>query len=150
MAGRKRRLLRGWARRVAGIFREPRAINAAQFVADVTAAAAGLLAMVGGVPNLITGQIGPVLAVYVGGVLLVGGTVGAVSVLLGAWWLERISLLVIGLGWVLMLPACLSFAMTPGRSSAVWLVVALIMVALSDVFKRYRRLDWAYYVPPAR
>lgn len=146
MSRRKRRWqLRGLGRRFMRLFREPRAINAAQVLADLVAAAAGLLAMVGGVPNLLTGQIGPVLAVYVGAVLLVGGVVGAAAVLVGAWWLERLALLVIALGWVLMLPACLSFAMTPGRSSAVWLVVALIMVALSDIFKRYRRLDWAYY-----
>jgi hypothetical protein len=123
-------------------------INGAQVATNVAAAAAGLLAALGGSPTLITGQIGPVLSVAVGGVLLVGGTLGTVTVLIGNWWLERVALLVVGLGWVLLLPASLGFAMS-GRSSGVWLVVALIFAALGDVFKRYRRIDWAY-LDPAR
>jgi hypothetical protein len=130
------------------LFREPAVINGAQVATNIAAAAAGLLAALGGSPTLITGQIGPVLSVAVGGVLLLGGTLGAVTVLIGNWWLERVALLVVGLGWVLLLPASLGFAMS-GRSSGVWLVVALIFAALGDVFKRYRRIDWAY-LDPAR
>jgi hypothetical protein len=134
--------------RIEAIFREPAVINAAQVATNVAAAGAGLLAAVGGSPTLITGQIGPVLSVGVGGVLLLGGILGTVTVLLGNWWLERVALLVVGLGWVLLLPASLAFALS-GRSSGVWLVVALIFAALGDVFKRYRRIDWAY-LDPAR
>ena len=128
------------------MFREPRAINGAQVVTNFAAAGAGLLAALGGIPTVVTGQIGPVLAVAVGSVLIVGGLVGAVSVLFGNWWLERVALLITGLGWALLLPACLSFALT-GRSSAVWLIVALIFAALGDVFKRYLRIQWAYLDP---
>jgi hypothetical protein len=55
----------------------------------------------------------------------------------------------VGLGWVLLLPAALFFALAGRGSSGIWLVVALVITALSDVFKRYRRIDWAY-LDPAR
>jgi hypothetical protein len=138
--------------RLRHILHEPAAINAAQFLANLAAAASGLLAVVGGLPFLLTAQIGPVLAVGVGCILLVGGTLGALAVLTGAWWLERISLLIVAVGWVSVLPAVLSRAMnnnpsTNGGSHAIWLVVALLAVALSDIFKRYHRIDWAYLDP---
>jgi hypothetical protein len=130
------------------MFREPRVINAAQVVTNLAAAAAGLLAAVGGSPTLITGQIGPVLSVMVGMTLVIGGVLGSVTVLLGNWWLERVALAIVGLGWVMILPAAVGLAMT-GRSPGVWLVIALISAALGDVFKRFRRIDWAY-LDPAR
>jgi hypothetical protein len=127
------------------LIREPTVINAAQVIGNLAAAGAGLLAAVGGIPTLVTGTIGPVLAVGVGSVLVLGGVLGAVTVLLGVWWLERVALLITGLGWLLLLPAALTVA-TRG-SSAVWLVVALILTALGDAFKRFRRIDWAYLDP---
>jgi hypothetical protein len=128
------------------IFREPSVINAAQIVGNLLAAACGLMAAVGGFPTLVTGQIGPVLSVGVGGILVFGGLLGAVTVAIGMWWLERVALLIVGLGWFLLLPASLSFAFS-GRGTGVWLVVALLVAALADVFKRYRRIDWAYLDP---
>jgi len=135
----------GWKLR--HVLHEPAAINAAQFLANAAAAAAGLLAVLGGMPALLTAQIGPLMAVAVGAILLVGGTLGAVAVATGAWWLERLSLLIIAVGWVAVLPAALSFATTPKSSGSIWLVVALLFVALADIFKRYRRIDWAYLDP---
>lgn len=135
----------GWKLR--HVLHEPAAINAAQFLANVSAAGAGLLAVLGGMPSLLTAQIGPVMAVAVGGILLVGGSVGALAVLTGTWWLERISLLIVAVGWVAVLPAALSFAGSPKSSGSIWLVVALLFVALADIFKRYRRIDWAYLDP---
>jgi hypothetical protein len=130
------------------IFREPVAINGAQVVTNVAAAGAGLLAAAGGSPTLITGQIGPLLSVVVGTVLVIGGCIGTVTVLLGNWWLERVALLVMALGWVMLLPACLGVVFS-GRpnTSGVWLVIALIFAALGDVFKRYTRIKWAYLDP---
>lgn len=128
-----------------GMFHEPAWISAAQVITNVAASVAGLLAAVGGVPVLITGTIGPVLAVGVGSVLFLGGMLGALSVLMGTWWLERVALLIVGLGWALILPAALTVAIN--SNSAVWLVVALICAAIGDVFKRYRHIDWAYLDP---
>jgi hypothetical protein len=129
------------------VLHEPAAINAAQFLANAAAALSGLLAIMGGMPTLLTAQIGAVMSVAVGSILLVGGTLGALSVATGAWWLERISLLIVAVGWVSLLPAALSFAARPGSTGSIWLVVALLVVALSDIFKRYRRIDWAYLDP---
>jgi hypothetical protein len=128
--------------------REPAVINGAQIITNIAAAGAGLLAAVGGSPTLITGQIGPVLSVAVGGVLVLGGLLGSISVLYGLWWLERVALLVMALGWVLLLPACMGVVFS-GRPnvSGVWLVVALIFAALGDSFKRYQRIRWAYLDP---
>jgi hypothetical protein len=130
------------------IFREPAVINGAQVVTNLSAAAAGLLAALGGSPTLLTGQIGPVLSVAVGLVLVIGGVLGTVTVLLGNWWLERVALLVMALGWVMILPACMGVVFS-GRpnTSGVWLVVALIFAALGDTFKRYTRIKWAYLDP---
>jgi hypothetical protein len=129
------------------MFREPVIINVAQVVTNCAAAASGLLAALGASPTLITGQIGPVLAVGVGGILLAGGLLGAITVLLGMWWLERVSLLIVGLGWTLLLPATLTFAFQGRGTGTIWIIVALIFAALGDVFKRYRRIDWAYLDP---
>jgi hypothetical protein len=134
------------ARRLFLAVREPVAINTAQIIGNLAAGIAGLMAAIGAFPTLITGQIGPVLSVGVGSVLVLGGGVGAGAVLTGTWWLERVGLLITGLGWVLLMPATLAFAFS-GRGTGVWLVVALLVTALSDVFKRYQRISWAYLDP---
>jgi hypothetical protein len=130
------------------MFREPKAINGAQVITNFVAAIAGALAASGSLGTIVTGQIGPILAVIVGTILVVGGLLGAISVLVGNWWLERVALLITGLGWVLLMPATLSYAFS-GRptSGAIWLVVALLFAALGDIFKRYLRIHWAYLDP---
>lgn len=128
------------------MFREPKAINGAQVVTNFAAAASGALAVLGGAPVFLTGTVGPLLAVIVGAILVVGGVTGGITVLLGNWWLERVSLMITGLGWTLLLPACLTFAMT-ARGYGIWLVVALIFAALGDIVKRYLRIQWAYLDP---
>lgn len=133
--------------RLGTVLHEPAAINAAQFLANLAAALSGVLAMMGGLPNLLTATIGAVMSVGVGAILFLGGTLGALAVLRGLWWLERISLLIVAVGWVSLLPAALAFAARPGANGSIWLVVALLFVALSDIFKRYRRIDWAYLDP---
>lgn len=130
------------------MFREPKAINGAQVVTNLVAAIAGALAATGSLSTIVTGQIGPILAVIVGTILVIGGLLGAISVLFGNWWLERVALLITGLGWVLLLPAALSFAFSgKATSGAIWLIVALLFAALGDIFKRYLRIQWAYLDP---
>jgi uncharacterized membrane protein YhhN len=68
-------------------------------------------------------------------------------VLLGNWWLERVALLITGLGWVLLLPATLTFALQGRGTGTIWIIVALIFTAIGDVFKRYQRIRWAYLDP---
>lgn len=127
--------------------KEPAAINMAQLIAYIMAGSAGLLAAVGAAPVFLTGSIGPVLSVAVGSVLVIGSVMGAIALIFGHWWLERAGLLIVGLGWVLLLPACLFFAFRPGATSGIWLVVALVITAISDIVKRYQRIQWAYLDP---
>jgi hypothetical protein len=127
--------------------REPSAINAAQVIAYLVAAAAGLLAAIGAMsPAFMTSTIGPVVIATVGVTLVVGGLTGAISVLNGLWWLERVALIITGLGWALLLPPAIFYAST-SHNSSIWIVMALVVTALCDVFKRYRRIDWAYLDP---
>ena len=134
-----------WFRRILGRLAEPRAITASQVVQYVVTGAAGVLALSGGLPNLLNATVGVIAAVVVGSVLISGGIVGAVACLRGAWWAERVALLVCALGWVLCLPAAVTFAFAWHRAR--WLIVLLILLALGDIFKRYRRIDWAYLDP---
>jgi hypothetical protein len=129
------------------MFREPRAINGAQVVINIAAATAGSLAAVGAGPVFLTGQVGPVLSFTVGIILVIGGVIGGITVLLGNWWLERVALMITGLGWLLLLPAALSFAISTPKGYGIWLIVALIFAALGDILKRYLRIQWAYLDP---
>jgi hypothetical protein len=128
--------------------REPSAINAAQIIAYLIAAGSGLMAVIGAVlPQFMTSTIGPTVITAVGATLILGGIIGALSVARGLWWLERIALLIVGFGWAMLLPPAIFYAATRPQTSAIWLVVALVVTALCDVFKRYRRIDWAYLDP---
>ena len=130
------------------VVREPAFINALQITGYAIAALCGILSATGGIPNIVTGQIGPTLAVIVGGILVVGGFTGAWAVISGIWWLERVVLWVTGIGYAALLVPTLFFAFQPGRStSTIWLIVALEVVAILDNMKRYRRIDWAYLNP---
>jgi hypothetical protein len=127
--------------------REPSAINAAQILQYTVAVFAGTMAAFGvASPVFMTNTIGPKLILAVGIVLAVGGLTGATAVITGMWWLERIALFIVGTGWIMLLPAAVFFAAT-GSNSAIWLVMVLVVWALCDVFKRYRRIDWAYLDP---
>jgi hypothetical protein len=128
------------------MFREPQAITVAQVITNVAAASAGCLAAIGAGPQFLTGQVGPVLSVIVGLTLVFGGVLGSVTVLFGNWWLERVGLLILALGWAMLLPACIG-AVLSNRSPGIWLVIALIFAALGDVYKRYQRIQWAYLDP---
>jgi hypothetical protein len=127
--------------------REPRVINAVQIIAFSLAAGTGLLAALGGIPNLLTGTIGAVLSVAIGTILVIGGSIGAFAVIVGFWWMERIALLITGLSYALLLFVTLWFAFTRSSSSTIWLIVQLEILAICDNIKRYRRIDWAYLDP---
>jgi hypothetical protein len=129
------------------MFREPKAINGAQVVINLAAATAGALAANGAGPVFLTGQVGPVLSFTVGIILVIGGITGGITVLFGNWWLERVALMITGLGWLLLLPAALSYAISTPRGYGIWLIVALIFAAIGDIFKRYLRIQWAYLDP---
>jgi hypothetical protein len=127
--------------------REPRAINAAQIVQYTIAVFAGAMAVMGvASPLFLTRTVnGPVIA-SVGCILVVGGALGVFAVAKGLWWVERIALWIVGIGLLMLLVPAVYFAVN-GHSPAIWIVLYLVVWALCDVFKRYRRIDWAYLDP---
>ena len=128
--------------------REPAFINALQISSYMFAIACGLLAATGGMPTIVTGQIGPVLSVTVGTVLIISGAAGASSVLAGIWWVERNALVLGIIGYCALLVPTLYFAFS-GRAanSTIWLIVLLELQAIIASAIRYRRIDWAYLNP---
>ena len=132
-----------------GYFKEPAFINLLQVVGYAIAVLCGLLAALGGLPNIITHQLGAVLSIIVGALLALGGTIGAFSVYRGIWGLERIAIWITCIGYVALLVPTLAFAVIPGKAvtSTIWLIVALEVAAIIDSMKRYRRIDWAYLDP---
>jgi hypothetical protein len=126
---------------------EPRAINTAQIILYIIAAAAGLAAAVGALNPLFTSAtVGPWIIITVGIILALGGITGGYAVIAGLWWVERIALIVLGVSWIMLLPAALFFAFST-HNSAIWLVIALLATAVLSLFIRYRRIDWAYLDP---
>lgn len=127
------------------LIREPAVINAMQIIAYILSAVCGLIAAFGNLPFL--DSIGPILLTAVGVVLALGSIVGAFAVLTGHWWLERVALLIVGTAWVCTLPAVFDYAFNEAKTGTIWLIVALMISTISDIFKRYRRIDWAYLDP---
>ncbi|WNM72807.1 membrane protein [Arthrobacter phage RedFox] len=123
---------------------EPRWITLLQVLSYIVAAAAGSLVVAGAFPYLFRGVLSPVITAGVGLILGVGALIGVGACWGGVWWLERVALLLVGLGWVLLVPSVVSVHMW-------WLVKLFILLLLAglllDVCKRYRRIDWAYLDP---
>ena len=133
-----------WYSVIVGHLAEPRWITGLQIVSHALAAAAGVLVVVGAFPFLFYGVLPPWGAVLVGLVLAVGGSLGVVSCMRGTWWLERVALMLVGLGWVLLVPSVLAVHLWPLVKA---FMLFLLAVAVIDCAKRYRRIDWAYLDP---
>lgn len=122
---------------------EPAVITALQIGSHLATAAAGGLVMFGAFPYLFRG-ISPLVAFSVGLVLMVGGLLGVAACWRGVWWLERVALVLVGLGWLLLVPSVLAVHLHVMFKAFIFIMLA---VALFDVGKRYRRIDWAYLDP---
>lgn len=133
-----------WYSMIVGRLAEPRYITALQIISYLAAGAAGALVVFAAFPFLFRGVLSPWMAVAVGVVLWAGGGIGVGSCLRGVWWLERVALLLVGLGWLLLLPSVFAAGM---NSLIRGFVILLIVVAVVDCAKRYRRIDWAYLDP---
>lgn len=134
---------RRWYLRIWGRLEEPQVVTAVQILTFLVASAAGVVAVAGGFPYSLTHAIGA-LAFAVGAILLLGGLLGAVSCWKGVWWLERIALLLCGLGWVMFVPALFY---VPLRLELRTFFILLVCTVIFDIIKRYRRIDWAYLDP---
>lgn len=124
---------------------EPAIITALQIATYVMTGSAGGLVMLGALPFLFIHAVSPITAFIVGAILLLGSILGTISCLKGVWWLERIALLLTGLGWILIIPSVLSVDSL--NDTAKTFIVMLTAIAIFDNFKRYRRIDWAYLDP---
>jgi len=131
-----------------GYFKEPAFVNALQTAGYCVAIAGGFLAATGGLPHIVTGQIGSVLATVIGSFLMVGGLAGAYAVYRGQWALEQAVIWIVGIQYFALFLATLTFALAgKSQTSTIWLVVVLEVLAIIDCAKRYRRIDWAYLDP---
>jgi len=128
-------------------FRDPRFINFVQFIIYTLTTVCGFLAATGSIPTVVTAQIGPVLSLIVGLFLIISGALGAVAVFGGHWWLERVAIRLSWIGLGLLTIPTLFYAFNGSRSSTIWLIFALEVMAIGDAIKRYRRIDWAYLDP---
>jgi hypothetical protein len=134
-------------RRVFAWVREPWAINAAQIAQFTLAMFFGFMAVLGtATPTFISSTIGPKLIAAVGILWIIGGAVGTYSVARGNWGWERVALWITGIAFVMLLPAATYYSFR-GKNPAIWIVLGLVVWALLDIFKRYRRIDWAYLDP---
>jgi hypothetical protein len=135
-------------RRLTYFIREPWFINLLQVIGYILGVGCGLLAALGGVPNIVTFQLGTFLAVVVGSVLVLAGILGSYSLVRGYWGLEQVALWAFGIGYVALLIPTVAYAVSPSRSnSTLWLIVALEIQAIIATMIRYRRVDWAYLDP---
>lgn len=126
---------------------EPWAINAAQIAQYALAMFFGLMAVLGtATPQFIYSTIGPTMIAGVGALWVIGGAVGTYAVVRGRWGQERVALWIVGIAFLLLLPAATYYAFS-GKNAAIWLVLGLVVWAELDIFKRYRRIDWAYLDP---
>jgi hypothetical protein len=126
---------------------EPWAINAAQIFQFALSILFGFMAAMGAAtPQFIANTITRPLIIAVGVLWIIGGALGAYAVARGKWGWERVALWITGLAFFMLLPAAVYYSFT-GKSPAIWIVLGLIVWALLDIFKRYRRIDWAYLDP---
>ncbi|QOP64919.1 hypothetical protein SEA_BRYNNIE_21 [Arthrobacter phage Brynnie] len=133
-----------WGRMITARLAEPSMITGLQVLSHFTAAAAGGLVILGAFPYLFRGILPPFMAAGVGAVLAIGGLIGVVSCWRGTWWLERVALMLVGLGWILLIPSVVEV----GVPGVIRLFMLLLLAGLVfDVAKRYRRIDWAYLDP---
>lgn len=133
-----------WGRMITARLAEPSMITGLQVLSHFVAASAGGLVILGAFPYLFRGILSPVMAFTVGLVLAGGGLIGVVACWRGTWWLERVALMLVGLGWVMLAPSVFAIHLTALVKGFLLLMLA---VAVLDVAKRYRRIDWAYLDP---
>jgi hypothetical protein len=105
--------------------KEPRIIRLVQFIIYACMVGAGHF-IVTVQPELYTNVLGTALVVGFGGAILLGGTLGAIAVLPGIWWLERTAIIALwtGLGIFVVVQVAL----------AISIVGLLIAVALAASF----------------
>lgn len=130
MALQKRNPVTGWWERVP----EPRLASVWASVTYACIACAGLAAMIIS-PVAQPGTLAGLMTLYWAGLLVLGGTAGAVAVLPGLFWLERVSIVTAGAGLFIFLVALgLAVAADVIRNpGAAWPVFFLVAGLLANI-----------------
>lgn len=106
---------------------EPRLIRVLQFVLYVT------MATIGGLylqhpPESYEGVLGLTLAYIFGGLILLGGVLGAFAVLPGIWWLERLAVISLCTGLSIFFVVALSLAASPIAIGVTWALIVSLTI----------------------
>lgn len=125
---------------------EPRVIAVLLFAQYVILAAGGLYSLFIP-PSSVKGQIGVSAMAMLAGLLVFGGTLGAIAALPGIWWLERSAVLSIALAGGLYLAIVLSLHI--GGDGNRLLQAAFVTAALLHQGVRWVRIRERPYRPEA-
>lgn len=118
---------------------EPRIVSLLQFVVYLAAIAAGTSALLDP-PRSIEGAMGPLLTTLWTAMLIGGGTLGAVGVLPGIWWVERPAVILCFGAAVIYAVTVLGLnAATPGNRLVQVFMVAIVALHFAARWFRIRR-----------
>lgn len=106
---------------------EPRVVRLLHFGAYLSMLTAGTVLLLGP-PHQYKDVIGLTLVIVLGIFLVVGGLLGAVSVLPGVWWLERVGIILIATGMAMYVVIVLTL-----RGSVIGVAVPFAFVCLFTV-----------------
>lgn len=130
MADAVRTLGRGIARAAVFVFlkiEEPRVKRTVYFAMYLT------LTFLGGVfladpPRNFEGVLGIVLAIVFGSAVFGGGLLGALAVLPGIWWVERLSIIALWTGLSMYVVVAITLgASSIGIAIAIWMMLSLVV-----------------------
>lgn len=134
--------MRAYALRLWSRVQEPRALSAIYFFAYVAVTIVGI-AVAFDPPRALQGTIGHLLVVLWAGLLLVGGGIGACSVLQGAWWLERVGAIACGFA-MLIYGVAISGTPAPQTSLRIATLAFIIFAALAFAARLVKVSRYAY------
>jgi hypothetical protein len=121
---------------------EPRIVSVIQFFVYLAAAASGLAAVLSP-PRSIEATAGAGLTLYWAWLLLLGGSLGAIAVLPGIWWLERSAVLACAGAALIYGVNIFALHLTESGNRLVQLFMILI-VALHFATRWFRIRRYAY------
>lgn len=126
---------------------EPRIVSMLRWVMYMALLLGGITAIVDP-PRSLTGEIGTYAMVSLATLLAFGGLIGAVAVLPGAWWLERIALLAIILALLIYGGVIIGLQFTqPGNRL---LQLSMVLGLTMSQFVRWARISARPYDPELR
>lgn len=118
---------------------EPRVFRLLQFVIYIALLVAGVGVLIN-TPDNIQEVLGNFLIYVFGGFVALGAILGAVAVLPGVWWLERVGLLALGTGFLMYIVIVISLG------ASVVSVIVYVAFVLTFI-QRWTEIRGAYLAP---